>query len=222
MPSILFSTSALFLALPSFRPSRIASVSRAARLIGIGGQIGGIDDQQDRIGVFRARPGRADHGAVQPAARPEDARRIDKHDLGFARHRDAAHGHARGLHLGGDDGDLGAHQRIVERGFAGIGRADDGAEAAARGHVSPTRASSFAAASCSASRLEPPSPRLRRHAVDLRLRPRSAAHGRGRRGRSACRPARAAAARGACAHSCSRVLASRMSAPGDRRTSSAQ
>ena len=75
-------------------------VSRAARLSGIGGKIGGIHHQQNGVGVFRARPGGADHGAVQPPPRPEDARRIHEHDLGLARDRDAAHIHARGLHLG--------------------------------------------------------------------------------------------------------------------------
>ena len=113
-----------------FSPSTMASVSRAAGPFGLRGKIGGIDDQQHRIGIARAGPGGIDHGAVEPAARLEDARRIHEHDLRLAAHRDAAHRHARGLHLVADDGDLGADQRIDQRGFAGIRRADDGGKAA--------------------------------------------------------------------------------------------
>ena len=100
-------------------------------------------------------------------------------------HGDAAHRHARGLHLGGDDGDLGADQRIDQRGFAGIGRADDGGETAARAScASLHRLASIApAASCSASRLEPPSPACRLMARAPAPRPRSAAHDRGLRAR---------------------------------------
>src|SRR6185437_8880672 len=84
------------------------------------------------------------------------ARRIHEHDLGLVHHRHASDDHAGGLDLGADDLDLRSHQDIGESGFAGIGGADDGAETASGGH--DTRASNLAAASCSASRLEPPSP----------------------------------------------------------------
>ena len=47
-------------------------------------------------------------------------------------HRDAAQQRARGLHLGRDDRDLAADQRVDQRRFAGIGRADQRDEAAAR------------------------------------------------------------------------------------------
>ena len=75
------------------------------------------------------------HRAVEPALRLENAGRVDEHDLRFARDRDAAHDIARGLHLGRDDGDLGADQRVDQRRFAGVRRADDGDEAAARCHA---------------------------------------------------------------------------------------
>ncbi len=124
----------------------------------VGDEIGGVHHQQNRIGLARAAPGGADHGAVQPSARPENARRVHQDDLGVAAHHDAAHIHPRGLHLGADNGDLGADQRIHQRGLAGIGRADHGGETAG-GHFWPTNISRAAAAACSASRLESPSPR---------------------------------------------------------------
>ncbi len=46
--------------------------------------------------------------------------------------RDAADQRARGLHLVRDDRDLGADQRVEQRRLAGIGRADQRDEAAAR------------------------------------------------------------------------------------------
>ncbi len=125
--------------------------------IGLEGQCGRIHDQADRIGIARPRPRGFHHRAVELAARLEDARRIHEHDLRFAAHGHPAHRHARGLHLGRDDGDFRPHQRVDERGFARIRRADDGREPA-MGHASPNRASMRLAASCSASRLDPPNP----------------------------------------------------------------
>ena len=85
--------------------------------------------------------------------------------------RDAADQRARGLHLVRDDGDLGADQRVEQRRLAGIGRADQRDEAAARvacwlygvSHqacppTTPTRVSMAAAAACSAARLDEPMP----------------------------------------------------------------
>ena len=37
-----------------------------------------VDQKRDDIGVLRAAPGAADHGAVEPAARRENSRRIDE------------------------------------------------------------------------------------------------------------------------------------------------
>ena len=118
---------------------------------------------------MRAAPGGRHHGAVEPAPRREDARRVDEHELRGARDRDAAHQRARGLHLAGDDRDLGADQRVDERRLAGVRRADQRDEAAARRRTSgrfsrrhrpprPSRVSIAAAAACSAARLERPIP----------------------------------------------------------------
>ena len=129
----------------------------------------GVDQHRDDVGVVRAAPGRRDHGAVEPPPRRENARRVDEDELRAALHRDAAHQRARRLHLGRDDRDLAADQRIDQRRFAGIGRADQRDEAAARGFAAsaqpskrsvctPSRLSIAAAAACSATRLERPSP----------------------------------------------------------------
>ena len=68
--------------------------------------------------------------------RRKDAGRVDEDELRLAFERDAADERARGLHLARDDGDLGADQRVEQRRFAGIGRADQRDEAAARVGVS--------------------------------------------------------------------------------------
>ena len=130
----------------------------------------GVDQHRDDVGVVRAAPGGRHHGAVEPPPRRENSRRVEEHELGAALHRDAAQQRARGLHLGRDDRDLAADQRIDQRRFAGVGRADQRDEAAARGVAggarqpsarsvfTPSRLSMAAAAACSATRLERPSP----------------------------------------------------------------
>ena len=50
---------------------------------------GGVDHQQDQVGVLRAGPGRSDHRPVESPSRLEDARRIDQQDLRIAGNRDA-------------------------------------------------------------------------------------------------------------------------------------
>src|SRR6185437_13179698 len=50
----------------------------------------GIDEDDDEIGILDAGPGRRDHGAVETAARREDARRVDEDELGGAAQRDIA------------------------------------------------------------------------------------------------------------------------------------
>ncbi len=92
-----------------------------------------VDQQSDDFGVVRAAPGAADHGAVEPAAWRENAGRVDEDELRGAFDGDAADQRAGGLHFGRDDGDFGADQRVEQRRLAGIRRADQGDEAAARG-----------------------------------------------------------------------------------------
>ena len=70
----------------------------------------------------------------------EDAGGVDQHDLGVALHGHAAHREAGGLHLLGDDGDLGADQAVDQGRLAGVGRADDGGEAGAGGQCRSLRA----------------------------------------------------------------------------------
>ena len=67
---------------------------------------GGVDDQEDQIGILRACPCRRDHRAVEAAAGFEDARRVDKEDLRLALDRNAHQPGPRGLGLWADDRDL--------------------------------------------------------------------------------------------------------------------
>ena len=70
---------------------------------------------------------------VEPTLGREDAGRIDQHDLRVAFDRDAHDTGARGLRFGAGDRHLLPYQRIHQRGFARIGRADDRDDAAALG-----------------------------------------------------------------------------------------
>ena len=74
-----------------------------------------------------------DHRLVEPAARLEDARRVDEDDLRVVVRGDAAHDGARRLHLVGDDRDLRADQPVDQRRLAGVRRADQRDEAGAGG-----------------------------------------------------------------------------------------
>ena len=161
-------------------------------------------------------PGRFDHGAVEPAARLEDAGRVDQHQLRIAPHGDAAHRHARRLHLVADDGDLGAHERIDQGGLARIRRADHGDEAGT-GLAGSRRAFIPPPIPAAPASRAPQPVRLRAWS---RLRPISGAsssdahlHGEMRRvvrplrGARRDRPARARLPLRPCAHSCKAVLA---------------
>jgi len=61
--------------------------------------------------------------------RLEDAGCVHEHDLAFGTMDNAVVGVARGLRLGRDDGDLGADQRVEQRGFADVGATDKYGEA---------------------------------------------------------------------------------------------
>ena len=69
------------------QPGAPAAVARGARQCRARrGQAGaGIDQEQHQIGILRAGPGGAHHGAVEPAARAEDAGRVHQQNLGARR-----------------------------------------------------------------------------------------------------------------------------------------
>ena len=135
--------------------------------------LAGVDQQCNGVRIPGPAPGGRHHRPVEPALGSEDAGRVDEDDLARALHHDATHERARGLYLARDDRDLGAHERIDQRRFAGVGGADQRHEAAAGvlrhgrwfvGH-SATAASTMLsrtmkawAAACSAARLEGPVP----------------------------------------------------------------
>ena len=93
--------------------------------------LAGVEQHADEVGVMRPAPGGRHHGAIEPSLRHEDAGRIDQDDLGVVVDHDAADQRPGGLHLARDDGDLGADQRIDQRGLADIGGADQRDKAAA-------------------------------------------------------------------------------------------
>ena len=95
----------------------------------------GVDHQQDQVGVLGPGPGGGDHRPVEPAARRENARRVDQQDLRVAVDRDAHQPRARGLRLGADDRDLLPDQRIDQGRLAGVGRADHRDEARSAGSL---------------------------------------------------------------------------------------
>ena len=99
-----------------------------------------IDQQQHRVGGFRALPCRADHRPVEPPLGRENARRVDQDHLRFrilARmQRNAHHPRARGLRLGAGDCHLLPDQLVDQRALARIGGAEDGDDAAFRFRVS--------------------------------------------------------------------------------------
>ena len=92
-----------------------------------------VDQEQAPVGVLGAAPGRLDHRLLERAAgaRREDAGGVDEHQLRVALDGDAEDPPARGLHLGGDDRDLGADQPVEQRRLADVGRAQQRDEAAA-------------------------------------------------------------------------------------------
>ena len=113
-----------------------------------------LDQQDDDIGIGRTAPGRRDHRAVKPAFGREKAGRIHKDDLGVAFHRDTADAGAGGLHLVGDDRDLGPHHPVEKRRFPCVRLADEGHKTCAC-HALSNLSSRALAAACSACRLEP-------------------------------------------------------------------
>ena len=134
----------------AWRPAALQAVDDAAGIL-IDVAAGGIGQQQHRIGILGPAPGGADHGAVEPAARREDAGGIDEHQLGPAADGDAEDAHAGGLHLRRDDGDLGADQDVQQGRLADIGGAEDGDEAAAVGRWRPGAARAMRGSSAPAS-----------------------------------------------------------------------
>ena len=93
-----------------------------------------LDQQHDDIGIRGPAPGGGDHGTVQPAARAEQAGRVDEDDLCLAVHGNAPDARAGGLHLVRHDRNLGPDHAVQKGRFPGIGFTDQGHEARASGH----------------------------------------------------------------------------------------
>ena len=114
-----------------------------------------FDQQHDHIGIRRPAPSSGDHGAVQTAARLEQAGGIDEDQLRIALHRHAADAGAGGLDLMCHDRDLGPDHAVQQGGFARVGLSDQGDESGTGGHVLLSNCrSSVLAAACSAARFD--------------------------------------------------------------------
>ena len=180
----------------------------------------GVDQQRDHVGVRRAAPGGRHHGALEPPLRREDAGRVDEDDLRVACASTMPRTSARVVCTlwvtietfeptrALSSVDLPAFGAPISA--TKPARVGDVVRRAAVAHAfphTPSRRSTLAAASCSASRFEPPLPRagatLPTADLDLEIR---RVVGAGAQ-RSRYRPARSKPRR--CAHSCSSVLASR-------------
>ena len=127
--SFALSATSTLLRIRNFFSGRSAMLSAIEVTLRAGAALA-VDHQRDHVGALRPAPGGGDHRAVEPALGFEDAGRVDQQQLRLPLDRDAHQPRARGLRLGTDDRDLLADQRVDQRRFARIGRADDGDEAA--------------------------------------------------------------------------------------------
>lgn len=92
---------------------------------------GGIGDEQEDVDAFEGRRDFAHHLLVQDGGGFVQAGRVDENDLPFRTIDDALNAVAGSLRLGSDDGDFLADETIEQRGFTGVGAADDSDEAGA-------------------------------------------------------------------------------------------
>ena len=90
---------------------------------------GGVDHEEKEIDAFYGGGDFVHHLAAEGGVCVVETGRVDEDDLTFGACDDALDAVAGGLRLRGDDGDFLADEAIEERGFAGIGAADDGDEA---------------------------------------------------------------------------------------------
>ena len=85
-----------------------------------------IDHQQEQVAALQCLPHLGHHALVHARLGPVDSRRVQKDDLGVGPVHDPLDAVPRGLRLVGDDGDLGAHQRVQQRRFANIRPPENG------------------------------------------------------------------------------------------------
>ena len=102
--------------------------------------VGHVDDEEDGVAGFEGVVDFLHHAAVELRVGLVHAGGVDQDDLGggvaglalgFLFQRDFEHAvdaGARGLRFVRDDGELLAEQGVEQRGFAGVGAADDGDE----------------------------------------------------------------------------------------------
>ena len=108
----------------------------------------GIDQQHDHVGILRPAPRRLHHRAVEAALPLKNAGRVDEEDLGVVLNGNAHQADARCLCLRADNRHFLSDQRVDERRFARVGRAEDGNEAAFHLSCSSKTEAAAVSASC--------------------------------------------------------------------------
>src|SRR5258706_791844 len=103
---------------------------------------GCVHNEEDNVAAFESLPHFDHHLAAERAVGLVYARSIDQYDLrpalvstlAFGQVDDALDPIARGLRFGRDDREFFAHERIEQRGLAGVGTTEDAAKTGAERH----------------------------------------------------------------------------------------
>src|SRR5258706_4190311 len=103
---------------------------------------GCVHDQEDNVASFQSFTHLDHHLATKGTIRLAYARSIDQYDLrpalvsalAFGQVDDALDPIARGLRFGRDDREFFAHERIEQRGLAGVGTTEDADKTGAERH----------------------------------------------------------------------------------------
>ena len=93
-----------------------------------------VHQEQHHVRIGR-RPYLIHHALVEQRRRLVDSRRVHEHDLRSRQPQHALDGRARGLRPRRDNGQLGSQQRIQQRGFPGVGPAENRNESRSMLHV---------------------------------------------------------------------------------------
>src|SRR5690348_5377178 len=115
---------------------RAAEALQPIERIAIGGAeiFSGVDDEGDKVDAVKGLGDFFHHLAVESLRGAMNSGRIDEYDLTVFAIEDALDAVARGLRAGRDNGHFAADNCVDERGFPGVGAAENGDEAGAKIH----------------------------------------------------------------------------------------
>src|ERR1700691_1852278 len=92
-----------------------------------------VHHQEQQVALAESAAHGVDHALGQERIGLMDAGGVEEDDLGIRKGEHALDGRAGGLGLVGDDGDLGADDLVQQRGFTGVGAAENGNKAGFHG-----------------------------------------------------------------------------------------